>query len=714
MKRTSNLFLTFASMAAAVASCHIPNEMDPIYYPDPVDLHITASINGLSTRTGLSGDNQLVWKSGDRLGIYVNAKDEPTSNLGTILKTDAGQYFFGTVNPFSAGDKLFAYYPYVISNVPAKLIPMSIAREQSQENGTYESYDGSVMPMVADVYTFKGDSDSKGIGNVNLTLNPLGAVARFVVYGTYTDEKIQSVTFTADRNIAGSFTYDITSDIKDIDAPAGVKEVMTRVTGNVPLVADKAQAANVYMTLIPGTVSGTVKVRTDFGAYNFDISQLVLERAKVTSFELELTGANREELIGTDSNPYRLRTVEDLQKMKEQVIPNAPDEVYFVLENDIDMKDIAWTPLDAEGKYPICFDGGNHKISNLAVSGDAASFFGHLWGTVKNLTFENATISAQGSRAGVVAATIGLSGRGNNHAGHLENVHASGSVNHSTDAALVGWTGQAGGLAGELAYSGSSIRRCSADVEVTSDFLCGGLVGQANAAAVIEECFATGNVKGGAVLPKTPEADRKDGLIDPTAWNTFNVKLAGAGGLVGSLSETVVKNCYATGNVTNTDADRGVAGGLVGVTIWSATVTDSYATGDIVATLNGGGILGASAFYVHSDNLVSGCIGYSNSIRNTGPDINSARVIGFYWLDKGGAVRNCYGKSAMTITMADGTEKDTSIEQDDMDSSTDKRQSVLNNGKDTDDIISAARTIGWDEEVWDLSGVLPKLKWEKK
>lgn len=82
----------------------------------------------------------------------------------------------------------------------------------------------------------------------------------------------------------------------------------------------------------------------------------------------------------------------------------AKEEVYFELQNDIDLAGESWTPLvDAGGNLDwgeyrvIHFNGNNHKISNWICEGvPYASFFGVLIGSCKDITFENATVFRYG------------------------------------------------------------------------------------------------------------------------------------------------------------------------------------------------------------------------------------------------------------------------------------------------------------------------------
>ncbi len=78
------------------------------------------------------------------------------------------------------------------------------------------------------------------------------------------------------------------------------------------------------------------------------------------------------------------------------------------LAADINLAGEAWTPIDAwepENSAPLTINGDGHTISNMTVTGESNSgFIGSNARdiTIKNLTFENASVITSGSFAGVV------------------------------------------------------------------------------------------------------------------------------------------------------------------------------------------------------------------------------------------------------------------------------------------------------------------------
>lgn len=184
--------------------------------------------------------------------------------------------------------------------------------------------------------------------------------------------------------------------------------------------------------------------------------------------------------VGTAENPYQINTVEDLTGMAAKI---ATGTFYVTLEADLDMTDVAFTPIAS--KSTIYFDGKNHTISNLTITGDRASIFGDFIGTIKNLGVVNckATATGWGTGATIVGYASGADVV-------VENCFASGDV--------VGF--YAGGLvAGVNTNAKATIRNCYSSVNVTStNGYSGGVAGPCNEGAtiVIENSYAAGAVAG--------------------------------------------------------------------------------------------------------------------------------------------------------------------------------------------------------------------------
>ena len=128
-----------------------------------------------------------------------------------------------------------------------------------------------------------------------------------------------------------------------------------------------------------------------------------IENGKIVLVERDLNGS------GTAEDPYRIENAADLWLFAKKV--NAGNTFFgkfVMLTADIDLAQEDWTPIS---KFNGTFDGDNHKISNLWVTGSGnLGFFSqladqteHVTGTVKDVIFENATIISSDGQAGLIA-----------------------------------------------------------------------------------------------------------------------------------------------------------------------------------------------------------------------------------------------------------------------------------------------------------------------
>ena len=322
---------------------------------------------------------------------------------------------------------------------------------------------------------------------------------------------------------------------------------------------------------------------------------------------------------GTAENPYQIATGAQLAYLASSV---NSGETYagknFVLTADIDLNKRPWTPIantfsDAlfgGSDYRIFagnLDGQGYAVSNVVIGStnaplesDVFGLFGATEGKISNLHLNTVSIHGVAKSVAkygsdyVIGLAGGLIGFAN---GSVENCHVTGLTMTMTtpdsDPAAVYWSGglvgalgvgqinecsvsgkiteqsgkgSIGGLIGELEET-SKIAYSRADValDVKADYYggadVGGFIGKGygnrNAETVIRNCYATGNVTGGAYT----------------------------GGFAGSIWGLNIKNCYATGNVSGaaasmasfagTDASSGFAYG---------SIINCYATGEVIGT----------------------------------------------------------------------------------------------------------------------------------
>ena len=329
---------------------------------------------------------------------------------------------------------------------------------------------------------------------------------------------------------------------------------------------------------------------------------------------------------GIEGDPYLIATPEQMVYMNQDL--ENGEVKYFKLIDDIDMTSVIdWAPANnvtVEGKFDkgINFDGDSHTISNFSCSGVAyPSLFGVLHGSVKNLVVDNATITAGGNTAGVIAGYIGSS---SGALGSVSGVTVSNSTVTGSKQRLGGFAGYAtkvsgvisdchvintrvsssadrvGGLFGQVDES-IDIAGCSAEaVTVEGTINIGGLIGVCY--GNLTNCTSSGTVTSSNT---TSNADIGLGglvgffqgassTISKCSSSVFANQTSNGrdiGGLIGKMLEGTVEKSFATGNANGQQRN---VGGLIGLVSNSGTSTirDCYATGNVTANAYAGGFIG--------------------------------------------------------------------------------------------------------------------------
>ena len=315
---------------------------------------------------------------------------------------------------------------------------------------------------------------------------------------------------------------------------------------------------------------------------------------------------------GTKDDPYQIATGSQLAYLGESMKSGAYGEkfqdTYFELTEDIDLGGKEWTPIGytvadlimGRHEYFVFsgnFDGKGYTIKNLTIgtetspySGDVCGLFGATSGTIEDVVLENVSINYVGgkynsaydfrmggalvgySMGDIVNCTVtGLDFKAGSEGGYvalnsvgglvgvqdngttISNSRVSGKIEETTK------KGNVGGFVGTI-VKGSSAKYCGADVsvEVTGNgrgIAVGGFVGIGNGVTIdetlIENCYATGNITGAEY----------------------------AGGFVGNISGLNISNCYAKGNVSNGFVGASFMGTDAASNNYYGTVKNCYATG---------------------------------------------------------------------------------------------------------------------------------------
>ncbi len=315
---------------------------------------------------------------------------------------------------------------------------------------------------------------------------------------------------------------------------------------------------------------------------------------------------------GTKDDPYQIANGSQLAYFAKRV--NAEEygekyaDTYFELTEDIDLGGKEWTPVGETVADLIMggheyfvfsgnFDGNGYTIKNLTIgtetspySGDVCGLFGATSGTIEDVVLENVSInyvggnhsSGYGFRMGgalvgysmgdiVNCTVIGLDMKAGSDGSYVALNSIGGlvgiqdgdtTVSHSRVSGKIEEStkkGNVGGFVGTLA-KGSSAKYCGADVsvEVTGNgrgIAVGGFVGIGNGVTIdetlIENCYATGNITGAEY----------------------------AGGFVGNISGLNISNCYAKGDVSNSFVGASFMGTDAASNNYYGTVKNCYATG---------------------------------------------------------------------------------------------------------------------------------------
>lgn len=406
---------------------------------------------------------------------------------------------------------------------------------------------------------------------------------------------------------------------------------------------------------------------------------------------------------GTAENPYQIATGAQLAYLASSV---NNGETYagknFVLTADIDLNGLPWTPIanafsDAlfgGSDYRIFagnLDGQGYTVSNVAIGStnaplesDVFGLFGVTEGKISNLHLN--TVSIHGKAKNVSGYVIGLAGGLIGSAsGSVENCHVTGLTMTLTTPDS-GWAAAywIGGLVGAL--DAGQINECSASGKITEKSgkgSIGGLIGELGKASKIT--YSRANV----ALDVKP--DHKGG--------------ADVGGFIGkgngkSNAETVIRNCYATGDVTGGAYTGGFAGG-----IWGLNIINCYATGNV------SGAAASMASFVGTDASDTSYYGSIINCYATGTVIGPAPSrYAFFQQDatKRSKVENCYFSSDANSSLKQPNESAVAKTADEM--KMDSFADVLNAGdKSNGWVFVNGKALGGAEPA-DYSAIEKALK----
>lgn len=388
---------------------------------------------------------------------------------------------------------------------------------------------------------------------------------------------------------------------------------------------------------------------------------------------------------GTAAFPYLIENKTDLLDMHTDCVPEdeAPDGcVYFKLMADIDLEMTKettedWEPLNWESPYKkkVNFNGNHHTIKNLvSMNGFTyASLFGVVYGEVYDLTIENAYIEGEYA-IGVLGGYVGTTNI-------PANVHGV-KIKNSEVVNTGGTKNGVGGLCGRVCES--TIDGCSFDGKVTSvrDF-AGGIFGYDAGTSIIKNCATSGLI--------TTSKQKSGGI---------------GGGLI--KTDSKIQNCFTTMGIFSGNSN---CGGIVGAC--NLDNNKSFQT---------------------PNNEISQCIAWNDSlsVRSLGENNWSCGAIVSFSAPTNN-LYGCYRRNGLQLIINDPTAAaafvlsnhdqaynagnplptDCPVDEQTNQFIDGKHHIAKYDGKEATAAQTAseiATTLGWDTNIWDLTGPTPKIK----
>ncbi len=358
--------------------------------------------------------------------------------------------------------------------------------------------------------------------------------------------------------------------------------------------------------------------------YGFNDDIVALSDCEVGEFKLGnecVVCANNVEGLfaygsGTSSDPYLICSWEQLNNVREKLSSS------FLLVNDLDSSStgyadfasdtanngVGWLSIGNElNPFVGIFNGGDYSISDLYIdsSGTSAGLFGFTNSAIlSNVNLLDVTAVEQSANytGGLIGYSIStvisdssVSGSvaGGAYVGGLVGLAEDNNIKNSYNLASISSGADAGGLIGSDNSSVSTSITSSYNTGVVDGFSnAGGLVGYSSSSISVSSSYNTGAISSDSLAGGIAGYFGANSLIEGS-YNSGTISgFEYSGGIVGNgLGD--INNSKNSGVILNSDVG-GYAGGIAGN--FNGTISDSYNAGSVTSTYNyAGGIVGQSS-----------------------------------------------------------------------------------------------------------------------
>ena len=507
--------LLLATTAILLAACSTDSDVLP-----PQDLgqiRVTASV-GAMTRVAHSG-NSTTFETNDRISVYAwlgagndmqrLVVDNSINTLGgdgtwtaepqMLWADNTSDHYFLGIYPERNGATDYDADPYTLdfNNQPAS--DLLVARTTAKPTGSAVKLEFEhVMAKLVVNLSFRNEwTTAPEVASVTATACTEATV-------NYLENPVEVTPATGQNLVVIPFTG-TSASFAGIMIPgqSGFRTInVTLENGKVYTYTHSAD-----IDLQPGRyttvnlVLGRDRIELDDAGIN------VSDWENGTSID----GAEATEAYSYDSNTKTITIYSgEGLKVAADVVNSGDTDINIILDNDIDLSDIDWTPIGTESRpYTGTFDGGTYTITGLTVNQtrENVGLIGCIGsnGTVKNVKLENVNITGDGYFVGGVAGTnygtienCSVDGTLTNNRHYLGGVVGNnyGSIiGCSSSGTITGTSPNVGGIGGQSV--GGTIMACYSVANIKGRSSSGGVLGQTNRETVVIACYhAKGNVTG--------------------------------------------------------------------------------------------------------------------------------------------------------------------------------------------------------------------------
>ena len=278
---------------------------------------------------------------------------------------------------------------------------------------------------------------------------------------------------------------------------------------------------------------------------------------------------------GTQASPYLIENAEQLAFIAEMVNAGVTTYSgnYFKLTTDLDLNNLAWTPIGTEeSQFGGNFNGDNHTISNLKITASTANagLFGVVSGgkykkvTVKGSISSSAKATNAGALIGSATAACTIDSCVNNVVigggkviGGLIGKGSNLSMSHCKNMSSIIGDSIVGGLVGVSSNSSTTqFYACANLAQIKSKQIAGGLIGSAQRVKMIS-CMNSGVVIGETTWHYIDESTTtiKEDYYYTRYYYIYSIKrkctaLLIAGGLAGRAENSIFTDCINQADVS--------------------------------------------------------------------------------------------------------------------------------------------------------------------